>query len=343
MAAPDPLTQRHFAGTQPTAAARGGVDGRPRVLVLGGSGFIGSRIAAALADSGAARVVALSRRPQGPGTGSTSVVAGDIEIPDSLDPVMEAVDVVVHSASYVGRDPQLAQSTNVDGTCNVLAACARAGVPRIIYVSTAAVYGMGPHRGVREEVLGYNPASATSDSRAAAEQLVLEHGGDVVRPNLVLGSGDRWVVPGLVKMMASGGAWPGNGSALLSIVDVADLGRLVGSFALAGRQERSVFHAANPEPVATADLLRAIAMASNAPMPAFAGQGQPAGPELGRAGFSPHQVDMVAVDHWYRSGRLWHVAGLTPPSPGEAVGRIAGSYPGLRPAEIHRRPAQGRG
>src|SRR5207249_11229962 len=122
-----------------------------------------------------------------------------------------------------GADPRLAYETNELGTDNVIEQCRQAGVRRLIYVSTCSVYGTGPHRGIRETDAGYHPTSVASASRAIAEQMVFRYGGEVVRPNLVFGAGDRWFVPGLIKIMKAAGGWPGDGSALLSLISVEAL------------------------------------------------------------------------------------------------------------------------
>ena len=154
----------------------------------------------------------------------------------ACSPSCADTDVVIHAASYVGSDPRLAHAINESGTSHVIEQCREAGVARLIYVSTCSVYGSGPHRGILESEAGYHPASVASASRAVAEQLVLGYGGEVVRPNLVFGAGDRWFVPGLLKLMKVAGGWPGDGSALLSLIGVEALGRLLSGLALAPRQ-----------------------------------------------------------------------------------------------------------
>ncbi|ALE05782.1 hypothetical protein AL755_10380 [Arthrobacter sp. ERGS1:01] len=311
------------------ASIRGGKN--PTVLVLGGSGFIGSRVVSSIAASGIKVPRVLSRRPdEMPLVPNAITVRGDITEAASLAPALSGVDTVVHCAAYVGSDPQLAREINEAGTHNVIEQSRRAGVRRIIYLSTTAVYGSGPHRGVDEEAPGYHPASAASAGRAVAERLVLDGGGEVVRPNLVVGRGDRWVVPGLLKMMACDGGWPGDGSANLSIVTVEDLSALIGGLVLAPANPGRAHHGAYPEPITAAELLGAIAAAFNVPGPRYTTTGKRARAALERAGFSAHQIDMVTADHWYRSGGLWELAGLTPPAPLAALRKLAAAYPALR-------------
>ncbi|MBT8160325.1 NAD(P)-dependent oxidoreductase [Arthrobacter sp. GN70] len=301
------------------------VDHVPRILVLGSSGFIGSRVAASLAASGKAHVVAVSRKPDsGLRNHNATIAAADISVPGSLAPFLAGASAVVHSASYVGSDPDVAREVNEAGTRNVIEQCREAGVQRVIYVSTCSVYGSGPHRGLAEADAGYHPESNTSASRAAAEQAVLAYGGEVVRPNLVLGAGDRWVVPGLVKIMKVAGGWPGDGSALLSLIGVEALGELIAGLALAPRHAGQAFHAAYPEPVTVGSLVRGVAQAFGVESLRFLGDDSMALAALRGAGFSSHRVNLVTTDHWYSSDRLWEVAGCPPEAYPEAL--LSASY-----------------
>jgi nucleoside-diphosphate-sugar epimerase len=303
------------------------VEHAPRILVLGSSGFIGSRVAASLAGSGEAHVVALSRKPgAGLRNHNVTIAAADISVPASLIPFLEGADVVVHAASYVGSDPRLAHEINELGTHNVIEQCRQSGVRRVIYVSTCSVYGSGPHRGLVEAEADYHPASVASASRAIAEQMVLGYGGEVVRPNLVFGAGDRWFVPGLLKIMKAAGGWPGDGSALLSLISVEALGGLVAGLAFAPRQSGQTFHAAYPEPVPVSFLLRSVAKVFNMEYPRFLGDDERAGSALWTAGFSRHQIDLVTTDHWYSSERLWRVSGHEPETFRTALAEFSASY-----------------
>ena len=303
------------------------VDHVPRVLVLGSSGFIGSRVVASLAGSGGAHVVALSRKPVARLRNNNATIAtADISVPGSLIPFLAGTDVVIHAASYVGAEPRLAHAINEAGTGHVVEQCREAGVARLIYVSTCSVYGSGPHCGILESEVGYHPASVASATRAVAEQLVLGYGGEVVRPNLVFGAGDRWFVPGLLRLMKVAGGWPGDGSALLSIIGVEALGRLLSGLALAPRQPGRAFHAAYPEPVPVSSLLESVARVFGVECPKFLGDDEQAGPALRAAGFSSHQVDLVTRDHWYSSGGLWRISGLEPETFSSALGEFSSAY-----------------
>ncbi len=271
--------------------------------------------------------MALSRKPVARLRNNNATIAtADISVPGSLIPFLSDTDVVIHAASYVGSDARLAHAINEAGTGNVIEQCRQSGVARLIYVSTCSVYGSGPHRGLLESAAGYHPASVASATRAGAEQLILSYGGEVIRPNLVFGAGDRWFVPGLRKMMKVAGGWPGDGSALLSLISVEALGSLVSGLALAPRLSGQAFHAAYPEPVRVSFLLQSVAQVFGVEYPKFLGDDERAGSALRAAGFSGHQIDLVTKDHWYSSEGLWRISGREPETFNSALGEFSSAY-----------------
>lgn len=117
-----------------------------RYFITGATGFIGGHLARQLRAAGH-EVVALVRTPDGArdlaGLG-VELVQGDILEPGTLRAPMEGVDGVFHLAAWYrlgAKDRENARAINVDGTRNVLQAAADAGVPRVVYTSTLAVFG----------------------------------------------------------------------------------------------------------------------------------------------------------------------------------------------------------
>ncbi|MEZ2371101.1 NAD-dependent epimerase/dehydratase family protein [Arthrobacter sp. RCC_34] len=284
------------------------VDGPTAILLVGSTGFIGSRIAASLLGAEGVRLTVLSRNPsESPLASHAITVPGDLRDPHSLAKALGGVDVVIHAASYVGADPRLADEINRQGTANFLTECRRHGVDRFVYLSTTSVYGSGPHHGITEMDRTYSPQSPVSAARAEADRMVLHSGGTVIRPNLVFGAGDQWFIPGLVKMLRTR-VWPGDGSALLSLIGVRELGEMAARLALSPKHHGRAFHAVGSRPVTAAELLTKVSAELRLPAPAF-------GPEdvgrdaLTKAGFTAHQVDLVTRDHWYSGAGLRDVTG----------------------------------
>ena len=120
------------------------------VLVTGGAGFIGSHTVARLVARGAAVVVLdnLSRGHRWAVPDGVPLVVGDIADVGLVTRVLRqhGATAVIHfaAASQVGesmREPRLYYANNVGGTLRLLDAMLGAGVDRIVFSSTAAVYG----------------------------------------------------------------------------------------------------------------------------------------------------------------------------------------------------------
>ncbi|MEA5454826.1 NAD-dependent epimerase/dehydratase family protein [Sinomonas sp. JGH33] len=290
--------------------------GPGHTLVVGASGFIGSAAVRALAEAGHP-VRGLVRKPAeaddsygtGRDRGGVELVAGSLDDAASLRAACEGVATVIHAASYVGSDPEQCVQVNVDGTRRLLEATASAGVAQVAYVSTTAVYGTGPHRGIAVDGVPHHPESPASASRLAAEKLVLGAGGAVVRPNIVHGPGDRWFAPHLVSLVLRLGGLIEGGTARISAISVADLGSLLAGLAVRGVPAGSVLHAAYREPITVRDLLAQLAPDPEL-MPWAGSVPFEEAVEFARPlGFTRHQISMVAWDHWYASEAIWPLAG----------------------------------
>ncbi len=280
------------------------------ITITGASGFIGSRVALHAARSlpGHRLRLVAHRKPLGPpASAMVETLPGDLADPGSLRGLCSDSDVLIHCASQIGGPPELCEAVNAHGTEALMAEARRAGVARIVYLSTAAVYGRGPFRGARPQDLPTAPLSATSRSRLVAEQAVLDAGGIVLRPHVVYGTGDRWVAPGLVKLMraldATVDGWP----ALLSLVEVDDLARaLVGAAVAPGHAlSARVYHANHPRPVAVPVLLRTLAEVCGLAWPAEDIGYDQACERLRAQGRSSHDLDMLVTDHSFDSAPLW--------------------------------------
>lgn len=145
-----------------------------RVLVTGGCGFIGSYLARRLLELGFEVVVFDNfSRSSCVVVEGASVVKGDLRFAPAVERALDGVDVVYHLAALTDvresvRRPRLYHRVNVDGTLNLLEGCRRAGVKRVIYVSSCAVYGEPVRLPIGEDH-PTNPLSPYAASKLAAE------------------------------------------------------------------------------------------------------------------------------------------------------------------------------
>lgn len=306
-----------LATTAQTSARRGA----GTVLVAGGNGFIGSAVVEELLERGARygapAVRVLSRRPPGTSLGHrVRHVRADLTQPGALRGLCGAVATVVHTATYVGRDPARCEAVNHRGTLALLEEAHRAGVEHFVYVSTASVYGAGPHRGANEHALMPKPASAASSSRLKAEQAVLAAGGTVLRPHLIHGVGDVWFIPTFVRLLTQLPAWPSGATSRSSMIAVRDLARCVASLVTApeATDRARVYHVAHPRPVSMDQVLFALHRRLGLRLPRRDMSLQEHRAQLGRTttDVSDHQYALLTQDHWYDSDALWQRTGEAP-------------------------------
>jgi dihydroflavonol-4-reductase len=158
-----------------------------RVLITGATGFLGGHLCRRMVSDG--HEVTILRRPTSDVAGVDGLdvvpMVGDVTDGPSLDPAVKGQEVVVHAAARGGTADAPA-SVNVEGTRNVVVACRRYGVRRLVHVSSAAAIGI-PDRGddPADERFAFNLdhlAGRGFDyhiSKRRAEEVVNDVGADV--------------------------------------------------------------------------------------------------------------------------------------------------------------------
>lgn len=230
-----------------------------KVYVTGASGFVGVHVARVLAESGA----------------EVRADRADLLDPAAIEKHVEGCEAVFHVAALYSydADPEMIERVNVEGTRNVVQACIRRRVRRLVHTSTAGTCGPVPGRPATEADAppAWELAVPYKRTKLAAERIVLDAAGDgldavVVNPTTPVGDGDRKPTP-TGRMIAGvvSGRIRGYVDTGLNVVDVRDVAR---GHALAyehGRTgERYLLGGVN---LALADLFAAIADLAGRPRP----------------------------------------------------------------------------
>jgi len=166
------------------------------VAIIGAGGFIGNRLVEMFHLGGRHEVVPIVRRPSGlalPARFALEGRIGDALSVPSLTAALARCDAVVHTA--LGDPRQIEAMPAV-----LCAAAAAAGVPRVVYLSTASVHGQAPAPGTDEttplhcgHVMDYNNAKVRAER--AFFRSCARHGltGFALRPGVVFGPRSRWI------------------------------------------------------------------------------------------------------------------------------------------------------
>jgi len=180
-----------------------------KVLVIGGSGFVGTRLLGELKDGFEVANLDAQRSE----AHRELTVVGDVRDRASLDQPLEGADAVVLLAAEHRDDVSplsLYRDVNVDGMRNVLAAMDAQGVRRLVFTSTVAVYGLNKPRAPKEDD-PLDPFNAYSESKLEAEREAeaWARKGEgrealILRPTVIFGENNRGNVYNLLHQIYTG-------------------------------------------------------------------------------------------------------------------------------------------
>jgi nucleoside-diphosphate-sugar epimerase len=201
-----------------------------RVLVTGGSGYFGSLLAAELLHrANQVRVLDVNDNDDRPG--EIELIQADVRDPEAVAVACAGVDVVYHNVAQVplARDSKLFESVNVGGTNTLLTACESAGVRKVVYTSSSAVFGVPKSNPVYPDTPP-TPVEPYGRAKYAGELLceaARTRGLDVaiIRPRTIMGHGRLGIFGILFDWIADGVAVPvlGKGDNRYQFVHAADL------------------------------------------------------------------------------------------------------------------------
>ncbi len=201
-----------------------------RILVTGGSGFMGVNLIRFLLKKGCT-VRSIDLEPFNyPERDAIEAVVGDIRDTALMDKVSEGIDAVVHCAAALPLySPEDIYTTDVVGTKNVLTAAFAHGADRVVHTSSTAVYGIPDHHPLFEtdRLHGVGPYG---EAKVAAEKVCEDFRAQgktvtIIRPKSFIGPERLGVFALFYDWAADGHNFPmiGSGKNRYQLLDVEDL------------------------------------------------------------------------------------------------------------------------
>jgi nucleoside-diphosphate-sugar epimerase len=308
-----------------------------KAMVTGGGGFLGKALTRLLlAEGHATRVFELPLvNTASLAELGAEVISGDLRDPQAVEKACQGMEVVFHVASLASPwgPGRLFDAINVTGAENVIAACRREKVPRLVYTSSpSAIFDGTDQRGLDESVP--YPTRFTSHygrTKALAEQKVLAaHGPDLattaIRPHVIWGPGDNHLFPRLLKRALAGKLQIiGTGRNLIDVTHVEDAARAHLLAAQSQRPAGKAYFVSQGRPVSLWGLVGTILEKvgiepprRKVPYPVAKAAALlieivwAAGRLKGEPPFTRYIVDELARDHYYNISRARADLGFEP-------------------------------
>lgn len=252
-----------------------------KVLITGGAGFLGVALANALVRQGIV-VRALDDVSAGDPARLDPAVhfaRGDVNDVPKLWSLLQGIDCVFHLAARVSVSesvlyPREYNATNVGGTVALLQAVRDAGVRRLVFASSGAVYGEQPTERVREDAVP-NPGSPYAVSKLAAEHYVNTIGAlwgidtvilrvfNAYGPGQQLRASHPPVVPAVLRQALGGGSIivHGDGRQQRDFVYVDDVVAALSAASTAPNVNRLIINVGSGVPTSIMDLVSTVGRA----------------------------------------------------------------------------------
>lgn len=291
----------------------------PALVVLGGTGFVGSALLRRVekdTDLVARCLVRVTHHPSA--AGHITFIPGSLEdLPKDLFP--DSPYVVFHLATQQHEPGPLGYVAQNLRNAHCLGQWLTQHCQGVIYTSSLSVLGRRRQEAI-DETAPVAPGTELASARAAVERYLLDLGARTgrtvfcVRTRFVLGEGDIRTLPGLHKFMSSGFI-PSTGHQRFSIIDVADLaevlvrlGRRCQERHQSGRPIQTPIHAGYSQPIS----LHHIRQELRSEVGGIPARTLPIPMCLSRIGIFPsrrlqaaaQQLELFGLDHWTKVDRM---------------------------------------
>jgi predicted dehydrogenase/nucleoside-diphosphate-sugar epimerase len=221
--------KRYLAEAPPAGPA-------PRILVTGAGGFVGRALVRRLEASGQPLRLLVRRPPRtAPANSNLHLVYGDLGNPAVSDRAMEGIDTVYHVGAAMKGGRFEFESGTIWGTRNIVAACEKHKVRKLVYVSSMSVLDHAGHQpGVPvNEASPYEPypeqRGLYTQTKLEAEKIVLEAAAQgrvnavILRPGQIYGPGAEKTPPSGTISIAGRWLVVGNGQRMVPLVHVENV------------------------------------------------------------------------------------------------------------------------
>ncbi|NVM76526.1 nucleoside-diphosphate-sugar epimerase [Duganella sp. SG902] len=259
-----------------------------KILVTGGTGFLGRHLVWRLAGQGAqvvftgrnrasAQLVLAGASAQHSAASAPGRAPRYVEIDHGVADAgrrlldcAEGADAIVHCAALAAPwgSRQAFARANIRSTAEVLDACAAHRIERLIHISTPSVYFAFEDRlGIREDAPLPPPATEYARSKREAELMVLAAGlprAVILRPRAIFGPWDQALLPRLLRLMRYGRVPLLRGGRAL--LDLTYVDNVVDAILLSLGAPSGIYNISNGEPIAAADLFARIAAGFGLPV-----------------------------------------------------------------------------
>ncbi|MCK4595847.1 NAD-dependent epimerase/dehydratase family protein, partial [candidate division WOR-3 bacterium] len=206
-----------------------------KVLITGGSGFLGINLIRYLLDKGISNIISLDLVEfDYPEKNKIRTIVGDIRNQETVKEVMKGITFVVHCAAALPLySKEEIFSTDVEGTKIVLKEAFKNNVERFVHISTTAVYGIPDHHPLYEDdkLEGVGPYG---EAKILAEEACLEYRDKgmcipILRPKSFVGPERLGVFAIFYEWAKDGRNFPmiGDGNNRYQLLDVEDLCKVI--------------------------------------------------------------------------------------------------------------------